>query len=181
MDEALSFDEPIEGETNKAFEYFQEYLKMGINRSFQAVANKYQISINAIKKYADKFFWTERIRLYNNHIATTYRKEMEEEARKTNKRHIKQAKILLDKSMKRLEKMEGDTLTPDQALKFMELSVKMERNALGIDDLPKQETNVEVNNNLNIDYSDEDIKRIEKNLYTGDEHSEVSGNKGEGE
>ena len=162
----LTYDEPLSDESNKAFEYFQEYLKMGINRSFQAVADKYQISINAVKKFANRYFWTERVRLYNNHIAQTYRREMEEEARQANKRHIKQAHMVLDKAIRKIKVIKPEKLTPDQALKYLDLSVKMERDALGIEQLFNTgDVNVNVNNSLNLTYDEEDLDRIERTLY----------------
>lgn len=178
-DKQLTFDEPLPDETNKAFEYFQTYLQLGIDRSYRKVAETYGISQTAVNKFADRYFWTERVRLYNSHMAQIYRKEMEEEARKANKRHVKQAKMILDKAVRKIRVIKPEKLTPDQALKYLELSVRMERDALGIADLNKNnETTVNVNNNFNLEYGDEDLKAIEQTLYHNG-HFEESGGNGE--
>jgi hypothetical protein len=63
-----------------------------------------------------------------------------------------------------MKQIDPKDMTPDQALRYLELAVKMERDALGIASVSKLEIQGEVN--LGLEMSEEDFQRIRDNLFS---------------
>lgn len=68
-------------ESNKAFYYFNIYLKMGVERSIQEVHNKHkqQTSLNTLYKWSTKYEWIKRAVAYDEYIEIQCQKQHEKQ------------------------------------------------------------------------------------------------------
>ena len=57
--------ERLPGETAKAFQAFTVYRDLGIQRSFESVANQLSKSATLIRRWAAKYNWGERIECWD--------------------------------------------------------------------------------------------------------------------
>ncbi len=55
----------LPGETNKAYEAFQIYLKLGAKRSMRAVSQKLTQTEQNLRQWSSQWKWKERIKTYN--------------------------------------------------------------------------------------------------------------------
>jgi hypothetical protein len=74
--------EQLPKESAKAFEAFSVYLKMGSQRSLEAVARKLAKSTPLLKRWSAKFDWPARVLEYGAHMATVEREAAESLARR---------------------------------------------------------------------------------------------------
>ncbi|MBO7210073.1 MAG: hypothetical protein J6V44_03550 [Methanobrevibacter sp.] len=64
------WEEKVPHETTKAFGYFTEYLKLGLNRTMTKLQKKMEkegdtVSLRTLKRYKDKYQWLERAEAYD--------------------------------------------------------------------------------------------------------------------
>ena len=79
-----TWDERIPHEPAKAYGYFMDFLELGLNRTIPKLLKKKQedgdkISHTTLRRYADKYKWTERAEMYDLYKAEEKAKKLKEE------------------------------------------------------------------------------------------------------
>lgn len=73
---------PLENETDRKYSHFQEFVKLGPERTFTAVGRVLGMSAGYVSQTARKFNWIERARAYDHEIAQVEANELRKVARK---------------------------------------------------------------------------------------------------
>lgn len=120
-----------QGETEKAFEAFQLYLKMGSGRTLKEVTKVLHKSLVLIGGWSSKWGWVERCRAYDNQEIDVGHKAHLQAIRDMNRRHAALWLKLQDKAKERLGIMDASELKPKDLVDFLVESVKGERVARG--------------------------------------------------
>lgn len=129
-------------ETGPAFQAFVEYRSMGLRRTIQGAANKIQPNnpkyVRQLYKWSSEYDWKKRASLYDRDQDRIRVIVENEEVRQMQKRHINAALLgqaAAQDTLKEFAPIQGQKakkkLKASDAIKLMEVSVKMERTARG--------------------------------------------------
>lgn len=139
--ERLEFDiEPVwekqTDETLHSFNWFRKYLteKMsgGSYRSLVAKENKKKGYKNVLEQWATRNRWAERVNAYAVFMAKTEDQERAKARRDMVERQAKSGLLLQQKGLMAIKNV-PDSLSPEVAIRFMEVGARMEKEALGSD------------------------------------------------
>ena len=123
-------DKPWErqkGESEKAFEAFAAYRDMGEKRTFTAVAEKLQKSVSLIRRWKDRWEWTERVRAYDNELEKAARAKAIKDRKDMTERHIKIAMQLQKKALEALTSLEVEAMSPKDIKEYIKMATDLER------------------------------------------------------
>lgn len=158
------------GESQRAYEAFAIYRDMGPSRSLAKVAKKLGKAISLIERWSRKWNWVERAALYDDELDRQYRAEQEEERKKMAERHAKQAMMIQNKIVQRLQTLDPNQLSPSDLIRWFDIAVKVERLARGQStEITKLEHNGQVS--VNNDYitqrilSDPESRELARELF----------------
>ena len=106
-------------------EAFTYYCSLGADRSYQAVANKYEVSKRAISKVAARENWKERIMKIEQEASARTDEKLTESLEEMNERHIKMVKLIQRKALEALKSMPLNTAV--EAVRSLETAIRQER------------------------------------------------------
>jgi hypothetical protein len=132
------------GETAKAFEVFRIYRDMGLKRSHVKAYKLYkgldqEDEINSHGRFdawSTKYNWVARCQAYDRYMDQVETAERVKAIKEMGERHAKIACAFLSKVIQKLKEFDTDPrkmlrLTPDQLIKWFEVSAKIERLSRG--------------------------------------------------
>ena len=111
------------------FDAFDFYFSLGPNRSYRAVADKYEVSKTAVANAAEKENWQKRITDCEQKARENVDKKAVETLEQMSDRHLKYCKIIQRKALETLKTLPLSTAM--DAVKALNLSIKQERLARG--------------------------------------------------
>ena len=94
---------------SEAFEY---YFSLGVDRSYEAVADHYGVSKVTVTRRAKREHWQERLRELERKARETSQKKALDEMEAVRERHVKAARLLQAKALEALRNM-----PPEKAVK----------------------------------------------------------------
>ena len=119
------------GESQKAWQTFELYRTLGVNRSMRRVAEVVHKSLHTIAAWACAHNWVDRTReweLYENKRAQREEQEAVKEMRRI---HAEAGATLLKRGFGRLAVINPKMISPRTLLRFVELGAKLEARARG--------------------------------------------------
>ncbi len=120
------------GETQRQFAGFCEYRDIHpLRRSLVKVAQKLGVSDTYVERLSSQFHWVSRSTEWDRQQDRTRRDRREAEIDEMNERHAALAEAVSAKVTEAVTTLDAKTLTPNQLVKLMEVSVKTERLARG--------------------------------------------------
>lgn len=142
--------QPSIDETTKAYRAFSDFCKMGSGRSIRKLHDEYKAKAEEDKKqgksravsvpsqtlstlfeWSSANNWVQRAKSYETSKAKIERAIEAESLRVMKDRHTNFAMALQNKVADRLQLLNPDELTPETMLKYLEVAVRMEREARG--------------------------------------------------
>ncbi len=124
--------ERTSGESAKAYEAFVTYCNAGSRRTLRACAASCGVGLRTVEGWSARYGWAARCEAYAEYQEAESRRQQIEQLAAMNAKHIAIAKTLQAKAIDKLNSLNGATsLSPREALAFLELSVKVERLAIG--------------------------------------------------
>jgi hypothetical protein len=92
-----------QNESAKAYEAARTYFEMGVSRSIEAVARKYQKSISLLNRWSQRYDWVERAEAYDKHQQELQEKAREKAARIEAEKWARRREALRDEEWKLAE------------------------------------------------------------------------------
>lgn len=139
------------GEPEKAFSAFCRYRDLPLGERSLRVAAGPDASAQKVRRYktwSSEFRWVERAAAYADHLDRIARNERERAIRDMERRHARAAQTIQGIAGTKLRRISETPaaldqtmteMTPFQAVKFMEVAARIERQALGhVADIPKK-------------------------------------------
>ena len=122
-----------EGESKPAYDAFWAYCSIGKGekRSYSRVARKLKKSVTLIHRWGGQWNWQERTRAYDNHLMEVELAALKKQRVEAARRHARIARSFQEKVIKRLVSVNPDELTPKDLTTWLDVAVKIERQALG--------------------------------------------------
>lgn len=121
-----------EGESEEAFQAFVLYRDSGADRSIREVAKALSKSATLIARWSTDWNWGDRALGYDNWLDREVQEQNRKDVLAMRKRHAQIAMLMQQKVVDSIRAMsERDTLKPDQAAKWLDIAVKVERLARG--------------------------------------------------
>ena len=125
----------MEKETAKSYSAFCVYRDMGLSRSLdktRLALGKEKPGYNrTLEEWSSKYEWVARATAYDAYLLREQREKAEEERLKMSERHAKQAMAIQQKIVTRLQSLDANMLSPSDLIKWLDVSVKIERLARG--------------------------------------------------
>lgn len=115
---------------------FVQFVGMGPGRKYGALTRESKVPTTELIRHASKFLWRERIAVIHCEANERTRDELVETIADINTRHISKLKVMQTKAFEYLEKVALDK--PADAIKLLTLAMKMEREAVGLDQNSEQ-------------------------------------------
>src|SRR5262245_12667052 len=119
--------ERLGGESSKAFEAFVAYREMGAGRSTAKVAQGLGKSKALIDRWCSAWRWVERVQIYEAAVDRAGVAELLRQRKEMIERHAKYGRWMQGKAAELIVGLQGGNLTVEQARRFMELGIKVER------------------------------------------------------
>ena len=158
--------ERLEDETSKAYQWFCNYRDLGPERSLVKVAQNAGKGKNykvQLERWSLKYDWVCRCEAYDTYLEGERRSAQENEILKTAREHIRLSDAIMKKVKIRLTALDPNELSPRELALFIELAVRMKREALGIANTIEVKSEVTVENKL----AEEMIQRTQMLLERG--------------
>ena len=108
---------------------FELYVSLGEGRSYQAVAEKYSVTKQAVTKCAARESWQQRIAQMEAKVREQSEKKATETMAAVRERHLAASRIVLGKGLEALRNMSLESAM--EAVKAIDLAMKQERLILG--------------------------------------------------
>jgi len=132
-----------EGESSRAYRAFCWYRDLGADRSIHKAYQEFirtrkrlktdqNIRVSAKwKEWATKYKWVERAEAYDDYIEREKRKQNEEAIFEMYRRQAETAVSLQRKLKERLENLKPEELSPNDLIRWFEISTRIERESRG--------------------------------------------------
>lgn len=124
--------ERLKGETLKAFEAFGLYRDLGAERATTKVASELKKNKSLIDRWSSQWRWVERVRLYEAHMDKQRQRAQIQQIEEMLERHTQYARWLQTKAAAAIIDVKPAALTVEQARRYLETGIKVERDALGV-------------------------------------------------
>lgn len=108
---------------------FEAYFALGIDRSYQTVADRYGVSKRAVVKCANREGWQDRLRDREARARATADKEAVEGLEAINRRHLKSVRVVQAKALEALRSKPLKTAM--EAVRALDMAIKQERLVVG--------------------------------------------------
>lgn len=115
------------GESEKAYEAFSLYLKLGAERTISAVVKELKKSRSLIDRWKDRWDWEERVREYDNDTERKAKKEAEKGLREMYTRQVKVAMTMQAKALKALDALDVEAMSPKDIKEYIKIATDLER------------------------------------------------------
>ena len=153
-------------ETTKAYKWFCSYRDLGPERSLVKVAQNAGKGKNykvQLERWSLKYDWVSRCEAYDTYLEGEKRASQEDAILEASRRHIIVAEKLMEKATARLKTLDPESMTPREVALFIDLAVRIKRDALGIANTIEVKSEVVVENKV----AEELIKRTQLLLERG--------------
>ncbi|MFE9690835.1 hypothetical protein [Micromonospora sp. NPDC005806] len=131
--ELLAWDRQ-RSEPEKAYGYFALYRDLGRTRTVAKVAEQVNKSRDYLHKLATRWKWVQRASAWDREEDRLYAEGLAEQRRDMARRHARIASALQGKLVTRLQNLDASKLTPGDIARWLEVSTRVERLALGLPD-----------------------------------------------
>lgn len=121
-----------ESETDSEYKAFEEYCKIGSERSYRITASTTGHSLSTIQSYARKHKWATRAKQYD--MACLQLVPLEASPSETLAIQYAAGKIMLDLGLQAIQLKDPRSIRMQEAIKLAKLGSDLQRTALGIDD-----------------------------------------------
>jgi len=121
------------GETTKAYAAFCAYRDYGIDRSIQKVVNKYienSWSMSLLLRWSAKHNWIQRCVAFDSYMDKERQKEYLAQTLEISRRQAQSARRIQEIALVRLSQLDPSTLSNQELLRYLEVGMKLEREAL---------------------------------------------------
>lgn len=123
--------QPDEGA--EAYAAFEVYRDMGYARSYRAAAQQVGKSHSLIDRWGKQWAWALRATSWDADQAKKSAVQQMQQRDAARKRHAGIARSVLGKALERLKGLDVETLKPADLVRWIDVAVKIERAALGMD------------------------------------------------
>ena len=104
---------------------FAYYLGLGVTRSYQAVADHFDVTKTAVANLAEREGWPERLRKAEQRVAEAAAKKAEETLAEMDLRHLRSLRAIQGKALEALRDRTLDSAM--DAVRALELAIRQER------------------------------------------------------
>jgi hypothetical protein len=115
------------GESEKAYEAFDIYCKMGEKRTVIAVCKQLDKSRTLLDRWKDRWDWQERVRAYDNYLVQKELEETKKERANMIKRHVTIAIQFQAKALAALRGLSDEALSPKEIREYIKMATELER------------------------------------------------------
>lgn len=119
------------GESARAFEAFQVYRDMGVNRNIRAAAQQVGKSKTTIQKWSSNHKWVERVAAWDAEQDRITRQAQLDDIKKMRKRHADLASAMLVKAARALQRIPEDEIKAGDVSRMVDTAAKLERISRG--------------------------------------------------
>ncbi|MFB6643125.1 hypothetical protein ACFCYF_38545 [Streptomyces chartreusis] len=121
------------GESATAWEAFACYRDLGLSRSITKVAETLRKARTLIERWSVAHQWVLRAEAWDREQDRLWRGERQQAAREVARRHARLASAAQAKLVAQLQQLDPARLTPADVIRWLEVTVRIERQAYGID------------------------------------------------
>jgi uncharacterized protein YoaH (UPF0181 family) len=122
----------IGGESSRAFELFAYYRDEGLNRSLRKTAVAFNVSTRLLEKMSSRHSWQIRVRAWDREQDRQRQLDNPAAQRLMVDRHAGLATLAQQKALERIQSLGANELTVAEAIRFLEIGVKIERFSRGV-------------------------------------------------
>lgn len=126
--------ERLPGETPMGFEAFKHFRELGTGRSLTKLVEAHGHSINSVKGWSKNWAWQVRARAWDDEQDRLRDVWLQNERKKAVERHVRISQALSSKALQALASLDPTKMNATEVIRWAEVSVKMEREALGFKD-----------------------------------------------
>ncbi len=146
---------PQPGETALGFHYFTIYRGLGPRRTVAAAARELKVVPETLRALSSRYSWVDRSLAFDAYLDARAVEELAQGRTKMRQEHADIAVLARRKIMDRLQKMNPDEMGARDLATWLDLSVKIERQARG-----EADKKIEVTGEINvIEQLDADARR----------------------
>jgi len=116
-----------EKESEQAFQAFVKYRDKGLERTLISVSEELHKSYTLIRRWADMWNWSERVREYDNDLEKQAKKQAEKSRKEMYERHAKIATTFQAKALEALKDFDPRRLDAKSIREFVEMATELER------------------------------------------------------
>lgn len=143
------------GETSLGFHYFTIYRDLGPRRTVAAAARELKVAPETLRALSAKFSWVDRCLAFDAYLDQRAVEELARGRTKMRQEHADIAVLAREKILARLKTMNPEEMGARDVATWMDLSVKIERQARG-----EADKKIEVSGEVNvIEQLDADARR----------------------
>ncbi len=137
----ISAWERQENESEPAFQAFVTYRDKGLDRTLISVSQELHKSYTLIRRWADTWSWSERVREYDNELERKAKKEAEKQRKDMYTRHAKIATTFQKKAMEALNELDPKMMSAKSIREFIEMATELERQsrAMAVEEYEKED------------------------------------------
>ena len=110
-------------------EAFDFYLGLGPDRTYEAVAKRFKVSLGGVKKVALRESWQARLAEIEDEVQARLDKRFADEAEEMRDRHLKTVRAMMGRALKGLQQY--PLASGMEAIRAAELAIKLERLIMG--------------------------------------------------
>ncbi|MGN5379061.1 hypothetical protein ACQ4WX_22075 [Streptomyces lasalocidi] len=121
------------GESAAAWEAFACYRDLGLSRSVSKVADALNKARTLIERWSTAHQWVLRAEAWDREQDRLWRGERQQAAREVARRHARLASAAQAKIVAQLQQLDPSRLSPADVIRWLEINVRIERQAYGID------------------------------------------------
>lgn len=121
------------GESAAAWEAFACYRDLGLSRSVSKVAGTLHKARTLIERWSTAHQWVLRAEAWDREQDRLWRGERQQAAREVARRHARLASAAQAKLVAQLQQLDPSRLSPADVIRWLEVTVRIERQAYGID------------------------------------------------
>lgn len=121
------------GESTAAWEGFVCYRDLGLSRSVRKVASTLKKGRSLVERWSDAHQWVLRAEAWDREQDRVWRAERQQATRDVVRRHARLASAAQAKLVAQLQQLDPARLTPGDLIRWLEITIRIERQAYGID------------------------------------------------
>ncbi|WP_149183287.1 hypothetical protein [Streptomyces sp. TRM49041] len=121
------------GESAAAWEAFACYRDLGLSRSISKVTDSLRKARTLVERWSVTHQWVIRAEAWDREQDRLWRAERQQAAREVARRHARLASAAQAKIVAQLQQLDPSRLSPSDVIRWLEATVRIERQAYGID------------------------------------------------
>jgi hypothetical protein len=121
------------GESAAAWEAFACYRDLGLSRSISKVAGTLRKARTLVERWSTSHQWVIRAEAWDREQDRLWRAERQQASREVARRHARLATAAQAKIVAQLQQLDPSRLSPSDVIRWLEATVRIERQAYGID------------------------------------------------